>query len=132
MFMLTYRYWNGNFLIKIRLYVKSIHRKIILPIYYRKGRGEVMRKSYGVQQSECFPRPIVSQREVTNVCIKLGYRSGTLVDGSKPSQSQFVPRNDFYMFQLNNNIWMTMRNDVSFGVWKKPENNCYRLFVQCF
>lgn len=91
-----------------------------------------MRRTNGILHSECFPRPIKSQREVTNVCSKLGYISGFLLDSTKTSDSQYVPRNDFFMFQLNNYTWMSMRPDTSYGVWAKPDHACYRLFVHCF
>ncbi|XP_031786377.1 serine protease nudel-like isoform X3 [Nasonia vitripennis] len=96
-----------------------------------KGKGEVMRRDFGVLHSECFPRPVQTQREVTNMCTKLGYTSGILLDGKQTSDTQYVARDDFYMFQLNNYTWLSMREDKSFGVWVKPESSCFRLFVQC-
>ncbi|XP_058807480.1 uncharacterized protein LOC131673478 [Phymastichus coffea] len=83
------------------------------------GRGELQRRSYGVWQSLCLPEPTKSQTEAQAACRKIGYSTGLVVSNSQTADSVYVPRNDFYMFQLNNHTWITMREDVSFGFWKR-------------
>ncbi|CAB0031195.1 unnamed protein product [Trichogramma brassicae] len=89
---------------------------------------EVLRYTYGVKHTECLPEPVQSQQNVTGVCKRMGYTSGIQTESYKPTESQYLPRNDYYMFTLNPHSYVVMRDDKSLGVWKKPETPCYRLF----
>ncbi|XP_023245214.1 serine protease nudel-like [Copidosoma floridanum] len=97
-----------------------------------KGKGEVMRRSYGVLQSLCLPQPTMSRREAGRICKELGFAGGA---GDKKiklvTDAQYELRYDFFMVQVNSMTWVSMRPNATLGVWKRPEADCYRAFVHC-
>ncbi|XP_054006397.1 serine protease nudel [Hylaeus anthracinus] len=95
------------------------------------GSGEVIRRSYGVWHSECFPNPI-SEEEASNLCTTIGYTSGNIDNDTTVAEEPMIPiRDRFYVVKMNDWLWMALRNDKPLVTLVKPDENCHRAFVSC-
>ncbi|XP_076396173.1 serine protease nudel isoform X3 [Megachile rotundata] len=95
------------------------------------GSGEVIRQSYGVWHTECFPNPISSE-EASNLCEEMGYSSGDISNETITTEELMIPKRDeFYLVRLNYFSWMTLRNDKPLITLVKSNDTCHRAFVDC-
>ncbi|KAK2585023.1 hypothetical protein KPH14_008548 [Odynerus spinipes] len=96
------------------------------------GTGEILRRSFGVWYTECFPTPIKSDDEASEICKTLGYVSGGLANQTNTEDSILAPIFDnFYIVRLNDNVWVTMRNDKPLIRLTRPSEPCHRVFLAC-
>nr|XP_034181143.1 serine protease nudel [Osmia lignaria] len=96
------------------------------------GSGEIISRSYGVWHTECFPNPISSQEEATNLCKTMGYTSGDVNNDTVITEEPMLPRrNEFYLVRLNNWLWMTLKDDKSMITLVESNDTCHRAFVDC-
>ncbi|XP_026666589.1 serine protease nudel-like isoform X2 [Ceratina calcarata] len=93
---------------------------------------EVIRRSYGVWHSECFPNPVLSNNEASELCKSMGYSSGSVYNDTVVVDEPMIPRrHDFHMVRLNSWLWMTLREDGPLITLEKSNETCHRAFVDC-
>ncbi|XP_076681045.1 serine protease nudel isoform X2 [Andrena cerasifolii] len=96
------------------------------------GSGELVRRSYGIWHSECFPSPVTSEEEVSTLCKSLGYSSGSVNNDAVPTEEPMVPNQDnFYMVKINNWKWLPLKDDKPVISLVKGDANCHRAFISC-
>ncbi|CAL7938816.1 unnamed protein product [Xylocopa violacea] len=111
---------------------EEVCRKLRHFSYYSNGSGEVLRRSYGVWHSECFPSPLSSDVDAENLCKSMGYSSGNLTNDTTIADAPLIPeRGDFYTVRLNIWTWMFLRNNKPLMTVKESNETCHRAFVDC-
>ncbi|KOX71108.1 Serine protease nudel [Melipona quadrifasciata] len=105
---------------------------IVSNFNFRNNSGEVLRRSYGVWHTECFPNPIVHEEDSTSLCRSMGYSSGTVDNDTMIADEPRIPRQDeFHIVKLNQWSWMALRNDKPLITLEKSNDTCHRAFVTC-
>ncbi|KZC07967.1 Serine protease nudel [Dufourea novaeangliae] len=111
---------------------ESVCRKLKLSLDNNTDSGEVIRRSYGVWHTECFPEPITSQEKAFDLCKSLGYTYGEIKNNTMISEKPMVTaRDNFYMVKINDWTWITLRDDKPLITLVKPDETCHRAFVTC-
>ncbi|XP_015603565.1 serine protease nudel [Cephus cinctus] len=100
------------------------------------GTGEVIRRFHGVWHTECFDLPVTSPTEVEELCKSLGYKTGRRLTERRSALEEYgeprvVDLDNFYMLRVNENTWLTMRNDAPLARLASPREPCHRLLVSC-
>ncbi|XP_078053187.1 serine protease nudel [Augochlora pura] len=94
--------------------------------------GEIIRRSYGLWQAECFPKPITSNLQAKDLCQSLGYSYGDIGNDTMATEIPMIfEQGSFYMVKLNDFTWMTLKDDKLLAKFVKSDPSCHRAFVTC-
>ncbi|XP_043269435.1 serine protease nudel [Venturia canescens] len=100
-----------------------------------RGTGQVLRRSFGVWHSECFPMPVTSTKEVSDICRTMNYNSGEALRLENPDlvygQAMIPDRDEFYMIRLNERAWISLKKNRPLVKLVVPNKTCNRAFVKC-
>nr|KAF7429288.1 hypothetical protein H0235_005686 [Vespula pensylvanica] len=93
--------------------------------------GELIQRSFGIWHSVCFPNPINTNDDASEICKSLGYVSGKLSNKQNDTGAMVPVFDDFYIVRVNYKTWLTMRDDKPMVKLTKPWIPCYRAFIVC-
>lgn len=100
-------------------------------LFYRTNIGELIQRSFGIWHSVCFPNPINTNDDASEICKSLGYVSGKLSNKQNDTGAMVPVFDDFYIVRVNYKTWLTMRDDKPMVKLTKPWIPCYRAFIVC-
>ncbi|KAK0183422.1 hypothetical protein PV327_001466 [Microctonus hyperodae] len=101
---------------------------------YATFGGEVLRRTFGVWHTECFPKPIETNAQAQQICESFGYLNGTILstDEAAPQGPALQPEFDnFFMIRLSDQWAITTREAKPLVKLVPATNECHRAFIEC-
>lgn len=90
----------------------------------------------GIWQSKRFSVPLTTKQNATDIRESFNYDDGVLLNDeivTEYNNDTFICHShDFHIVAINNNTWITVRNEELIEPNITTPENCHRAFVKCF